>query len=207
MKSTSNTQRRRAVSFTHSMWLTSTSYTADLWRQGENTPDLYWAHSNAIQWASECASCCISGQNGPPKRCETEFFSSPHRTSDSQEQLRDRGPSTAVCRPPTLSAHRLSTVKNVDRVYVLDQGRVIESGPYHELRHRTLKALGHYVPSGRRAPSARWWRCRVSDTSIPYPDEVRPNSAPEPMVGDLRKIAGGSCKLPEKWKYVDASDD
>ncbi len=33
-------------------------------------------------------------------------------------------------------AHRLSTVKNADRVYVLDQGRVIESGSYHELRSR-----------------------------------------------------------------------
>jgi len=33
-------------------------------------------------------------------------------------------------------AHRLSTVKNADRVYVLDEGRVIEAGPYHELRSR-----------------------------------------------------------------------
>jgi ABC-type multidrug transport system fused ATPase/permease subunit len=33
-------------------------------------------------------------------------------------------------------AHRLSTVKNADRVYVLDEGRVIEEGPYHELRHQ-----------------------------------------------------------------------
>jgi ABC-type multidrug transport system fused ATPase/permease subunit len=31
-------------------------------------------------------------------------------------------------------AHRLSTIKNVDYVYVLDEGRVIEKGPYHELR-------------------------------------------------------------------------
>ena len=33
-------------------------------------------------------------------------------------------------------AHRLSTVKNADRVYVLDDGRVIEEGSYHELRSR-----------------------------------------------------------------------
>jgi len=31
-------------------------------------------------------------------------------------------------------AHRLSTVKNVDRVFVLDNGRIVERGPYHELR-------------------------------------------------------------------------
>jgi len=33
-------------------------------------------------------------------------------------------------------AHRLSTVKNVDQVCVLDDGRIIERGSYHELRAR-----------------------------------------------------------------------
>ena len=42
-------------------------------------------------------------------------------------------------------AHRLSTVKNADRVYVLDQGRVIESGSYHELRHRKEGAFREMV--------------------------------------------------------------
>ena len=31
-------------------------------------------------------------------------------------------------------AHRLSTIKNVDYVYVMDEGEVIEEGPYDELR-------------------------------------------------------------------------
>jgi subfamily B ATP-binding cassette protein MsbA len=33
-------------------------------------------------------------------------------------------------------AHRLSTIKNVDHVYVLDEGRIVEEGPYEELRLR-----------------------------------------------------------------------
>jgi ABC-type multidrug transport system fused ATPase/permease subunit len=42
-------------------------------------------------------------------------------------------------------AHRLSTVKNADRVYVLEDGRVIESGSYHELRHREEGAFREMV--------------------------------------------------------------
>ena len=39
-------------------------------------------------------------------------------------------------RPTTLIiAHRLSTVANVDRVIVLDQGRIVESGTHDELIH------------------------------------------------------------------------
>ena len=33
-------------------------------------------------------------------------------------------------------AHRLSTIKNVDQVYVLDDGRIVESGEYDELTRK-----------------------------------------------------------------------
>ncbi len=38
--------------------------------------------------------------------------------------------------PDCLELHGLSTVRNVDRVYVIDKGRVIEQGSYDELRMR-----------------------------------------------------------------------
>ena len=52
-----------------------------------------------------------------------------HHIQDSIDAL--KGEVTVV-----IIAHRLSTVKNADRVYVIDEGRVIESGTYEELRMR-----------------------------------------------------------------------
>ncbi|WP_251929704.1 ABC transporter ATP-binding protein [Salinibacter ruber] len=54
----------------------------------------------------------------------------------SEQHIQDsidalKGETTVV-----IIAHRLSTIKNADRVYVLDEGRVVEAGTYDELRMR-----------------------------------------------------------------------
>nr|VFJ53795.1 MAG: ATP-binding cassette, subfamily B, MsbA [Candidatus Kentron sp. FM]VFJ65397.1 MAG: ATP-binding cassette, subfamily B, MsbA [Candidatus Kentron sp. FM]VFK08580.1 MAG: ATP-binding cassette, subfamily B, MsbA [Candidatus Kentron sp. FM] len=42
-------------------------------------------------------------------------------------------------------AHRLSTIRNVDYVYVLDHGRLVEEGPYRQLRDLEASRFGKMV--------------------------------------------------------------
>lgn len=42
-------------------------------------------------------------------------------------------------------AHRLSTIRNVDRVYVFDQGRLVEQGGYEELRDAGQSRFGQLI--------------------------------------------------------------
>ena len=51
-----------------------------------------------------------------------------------------RGQTTVV-----IIAHRLSTIRNVDNVFVLASGRLVEQGPYEELRNRETSRFRNMV--------------------------------------------------------------
>ena len=50
---------------------------------------------------------------------------------------------TGIAGTRVVIAHRLSSIRDVDRIYVLDHGRIVETGTYDELiaRGGTFAAL------------------------------------------------------------------
>ncbi len=81
-----------------------------------------------------------------------------------------------VDRTVILVAHRLSTLLDTDRIFVFDEGRVVESGDYDDLVARggvftelVHSAAGDSSPSTAPAP--------------PVTPSVRPSIAPEPIGG------------------------
>ena len=42
-------------------------------------------------------------------------------------------------------AHRISTIKNVDQVFVIDDGRIVESGDYGTLKDKNESLLRRMI--------------------------------------------------------------
>ena len=84
-------------------------------------------------------------------------------------------------------AHRLSTIARMDRLIVLDQGRIVEQGTHDEL----LRAGGHYAMLWRHQSGGFLPHDAVATDTAEEPpaedgapDELRSAEAPEPLVND-----------------------
>ena len=77
-----------------------------------------------------------------------------------------------------LVAHRLSTLRNADRIYVIDKGRVIQEGPYYQLVKEPGLFRGLPIASNSNSDGSRG-RCGHAGKSSPPGDS-----------GLLRVIAG-----------------
>ena len=60
--------------------------------------------------------------------------------SESEELIKHATNVLTENRTSIIVAHRLSTIKNVDRILVIDKGEIVEEGSHHEL----LKKNGFY---------------------------------------------------------------
>merc|ERR1719362_969649 len=60
--------------------------------------------------------------------------------TESEKIVQDALDAAQVGRTTITIAHRLSTIKNVDQIYIIDNGQIVEHGSHEEL----LKQQGHY---------------------------------------------------------------
>jgi ATP-binding cassette subfamily B protein len=81
---------------------------------------------------------------------------------------------THAARTTILVAHRLSTLRDADRILVFDQGRIVETGTYDELLHRggVFSELMHSAENGVKAS-------RSPAMPKPWPE---PHFAPSPQL-------------------------
>lgn len=111
--------------------------------------------------------------------------------NESEALVQEALDRVAVGRTTVVVAHRLSTIRNADRIVVVDEGRIVEIGSHEELlrkggryvevsRARVLSCLGHSPFQEHRA-----------DDPVPHP--LRDHSFPPAHQRSALALASSSC--------------
>ncbi len=97
-------------------------------------------------------------------------------------------------RTTLILAHRLSSVIGADRILVLDQGRVVETGTHAALIARSRAISPPDGAAGRRPrPSARWCWNPLGPRRAPAEPEIRPLAEDAAEIGWARRC--GLCSV------------
>ncbi|KAJ7072757.1 P-loop containing nucleoside triphosphate hydrolase protein [Mycena amicta] len=102
---------------------------------------------------------------------------SEHRVNDAIDKILRNRHTTCL-----FVAHRLSTIARAERIVVLEDGKIVESGTYHQLvsrgdsRFRALMAAQLTAAAGQR----------VTSETVPVPEEVAEEENPEDGVAEVK---------------------
>jgi hypothetical protein len=138
-----------------------------------------WTRSSA-KAAPSCRAASASGCRSPGRCCASRACWCSTKPTSALDSLTEQQVTETVRRVSEertqitlLIAHRLSTVLHADAIYVLEKGRVVESGTHAELV--ALKGLYYAMwrqQIGERKPSIS----SSNDSTAPRADDLAPAS-------------------------------
>ncbi|KAJ9551420.1 hypothetical protein OSB04_015465 [Centaurea solstitialis] len=152
-------------------------------------------HSNESCWAirvstigrAKAANCNRSGPDTRPKILLLDEATSA-LDSQSERIVQEAIDQASVGRTTIVIAHRLSTIRRADLIYVLQSGKVLESGKHDELMQTNGGEYSKMVRLQQSDPQSE-----IPERSTNTPSRHRPMVAPSPA--SVRSSAPGTPSL------------